>query len=129
MELRVDPKVPVPVYEQLRAQLTRLIAGGRIVDETRLPTIRQLAADLGVAKGTVERAYALLEAEGVIVTRGRSGTFAVAPRGVDRQPAEADLGDLRDAADTMALVAHQLGVDGSVAQAALREAIARLRPA
>ncbi len=119
MELRIDPALPTPVYEQIRVQLTRLVAGGRIASGTRLPTIRQLAADLRVAKGTVEKAYGLLEADGVIVSRGRSGTFALERPG-------ADLAELNDAADTMAMVAHQLGIDNTTATEALLRAIARM---
>ena len=72
--LRLDPGDPTPPYEQLRRQLATAIESGLLPPGTRLPTVRQLAADLGVAAGTVMRAYAELEGGGLIVTRRGGGT-------------------------------------------------------
>ena len=66
MLLRVDADLPLPVYEQIRVQVARLAVSGQTAAGTRLPTIRQLASDLGLSKGTVERAYELLEGDGVV---------------------------------------------------------------
>jgi DNA-binding transcriptional regulator YhcF (GntR family) len=55
MILRVDPSSAVPAYEQIRAQMRLMIASGTLAEGTQLPTIRQLASDLGLAKGTVSR--------------------------------------------------------------------------
>jgi GntR family transcriptional regulator len=74
VELRLDPDDPTPPYEQLRRQLSAVIQSGTLAPQTRLPTVRQLAADLGVAAGTVMRAYAALEGEGLVVTRRGGGT-------------------------------------------------------
>ena len=76
--LRLDPAAEVPPYEQLRRQLITQIQSGQLSEETRLPAVRRLAADLGVAPGTVARAYKELETEGYLETRGRHGTI-VAP--------------------------------------------------
>ena len=81
MILEVDPSGAVPPYEQIRAQLTGLITSGALPPGTRLPTIRQLAGDLGVAPGTVGRAYHELEQAALVTSRGRHGT-RVAPRPV-----------------------------------------------
>ncbi|PZQ89077.1 MAG: GntR family transcriptional regulator [Leifsonia xyli] len=72
--LRIEPASAVPPFEQLRSQLLALVRDGSLAAGTRLPTVRQLAADLGVAPGTVARAYKELEAAGAIETRGRNGT-------------------------------------------------------
>ena len=72
--LRLEPGDPTPPYEQLRRQLATAIAAGLLAPESRLPTVRQLAADLGVAAGTVMRAYAELEGDGLLVTRRGRGT-------------------------------------------------------
>jgi GntR family transcriptional regulator len=72
--LRIDQRSPVPPYEQIREQVTALVAGGELPPGTRLPTIRQLAGDLGLAGGTVARAYRELETDGVVASRGRHGT-------------------------------------------------------
>ncbi len=74
VEIRLDPEDPTPSYEQLRRQLSAQIQSGMLEPQTRLPTVRQLAADLAVAAGTVMRAYAALESEGLVVTRRGGGT-------------------------------------------------------
>jgi DNA-binding transcriptional regulator YhcF (GntR family) len=73
--LSLDPDSPVPPYEQVRAQLAAAIGSGTLATATRLPTVRQLAADLGIAANTVARSYRELELAGLIETRGRQGTF------------------------------------------------------
>jgi DNA-binding transcriptional regulator YhcF (GntR family) len=72
-----DPRSPVPPYEQVRAQLARRIRDGALAPGTRLPAVRRLAADLGLAVNTVARAYRELEAAGLVDTRGRNGTVVV----------------------------------------------------
>jgi len=74
MIIRVDPADPTPPYEQLRRQIASSIATGELVPGTRLPTVRQLAGDLGVANGTVMRAYSELESAGAVVTARGGGT-------------------------------------------------------
>ncbi|MHC2997963.1 GntR family transcriptional regulator [Microbacterium sp. HJ5] len=71
----IDPAAHVPPFEQLRAGLVDAVASGELAAGQRLPTVRKLADDLGLAPGTVARAYRELEASGVIETRGRNGTF------------------------------------------------------
>jgi len=77
--LEVDPRSAVPPYEQLRQQVTALVVGGALEAGARLPSIRQLANDLGLAGGTVARAYRELERDGVVASRGRHGTVIVGP--------------------------------------------------
>ena len=60
--ITVDITSGVPPYEQIRTQIASLIATGALPAGTRLPTVRDLATDLGVAVGTVARAYRELEA-------------------------------------------------------------------
>lgn len=79
MILDVDPRSTVPPYEQLRQQVTALVLGGALLPGARLPAIRQLANDLGLAGGTVARAYRELEADGVVTTHGRHGTLVFGP--------------------------------------------------
>lgn len=77
--LVVDPHDPTPPYEQIRRQVADLIELGVMAAGDRLPPLRQLAGDLGVAVGTVGRAYAELEAAGLLVSHRGAGT-KVAPR-------------------------------------------------
>ncbi len=69
-----DPRSPIPPYEQVRGQLARQIQAGALAPGTRLPTVRRLAGDLGLAVNTVARAYRELEQAGLVATRGRNGT-------------------------------------------------------
>lgn len=106
MILRVDPSAPLPVIEQIRRQITRLVVSGQLEIGAQLPPIRQLAADLDLAKGTVAKAYELLERDGVVETKGRHGTL-IRSGGIPVARSNA----LEQAADQLAVVGHQLGVD------------------
>ena len=75
MILEVDPRSPVAPYEQLRQQITALVLAGGLAPGDRLPSIRQLANDLGLAGGTVARAYRELDQDGYIVSHRGRGTF------------------------------------------------------
>lgn len=65
-------------FEQLRVQVRDAVASGALAAGVRLPTVRALAAALGLAVNTVARAYRELEADGLIETRGRLGSFVSA---------------------------------------------------
>ena len=74
----IDPSAPEPPFEQLKSHIADARASGALPARHRLPPVRQLAAELGLAPNTVARAYRELEAEGVIETRGRQGSFITA---------------------------------------------------
>lgn len=79
-EVVIDLGAAVPVYEQIRSQLAGAIDSGLLSNGASLPSVRALAADLGIAVNTVVRAYAELEAAGLIVNRRGSGaTVAAVP--------------------------------------------------
>ena len=82
--LAVDLSSPTPPYEQIRTQIASSISLGELRAGARLPTVRSLASDLGVAVGTVGRAYKELEAQGLIESRRRSGTVVAAQVPVDQ---------------------------------------------
>lgn len=121
--LRVDLASPVPPYEQLRAQLAGLIAVGALHPDDRLPSVRQLAADLGLAGGTVARAYRELEQAGLVEGRGRHGTV-VRPDSAPDTEKRGQHRELAAAADRMARTVRDLGVSDDAALAALRAALA-----
>lgn len=120
MILEVDPRSAVPPYEQLRQQVTALIRAGVLTQGVRLPAIRQLANDLGLAGGTVARAYRELESDGLVTTHGRHGTV-VAAASQEREPTPASL--LRSAR-RFAAEARKAGAGLDDAMAALRAAYA-----
>ncbi|WP_028473442.1 GntR family transcriptional regulator [Nocardioides alkalitolerans] len=70
-----DPDSPTPPYEQLRAQVARRVVAGDLPAGAKLPTVRGLAEQVGLAVNTVARVYRELEADGVVETHGRRGTF------------------------------------------------------
>lgn len=76
--LTIDPAGPEPPFEQVRLQLTALIETGRLPPGERLPAVRKLASDLGLAAGTVARAYKELEATGLVTTARGAGTRVAA---------------------------------------------------
>jgi GntR family transcriptional regulator len=116
--LEVDPRSAVPPYEQLRLQIAALVTGGALAPGARLPTIRQLAGDLGLAGGTVARAYKELEASGFVESRGRHGTVVAGPPASSRAPAS----ELLDAARSFAATATESGASMEAALAAVRAA-------
>ncbi len=77
--LTLDPSSSTPPYEQLRDQLIDQIDNGKLVPGTKLPAVRRLATDLGLAPNTVARTYRELEARGHVHTRGRNGTIVATP--------------------------------------------------
>jgi DNA-binding transcriptional regulator YhcF (GntR family) len=123
--LRVEPESAVPVYEQLRTQIVNMVTAGTMKPGTQLPTIRQLASDLGLAKGTVSKAYDELLRAGVVVSDGRRGTRVAEEPGLHRTKAEVTR-ELASAAEQYAVAARQLGVDDHVAVDAASRALSRL---
>ncbi|EFQ81931.1 transcriptional regulator, GntR family [Aeromicrobium marinum DSM 15272] len=79
----VDPGSGEAPFEQVRRQVAAAATSGTLGPGHKLPTVRQLAADLGLAVNTVARAYRELEADGVIETHGRRGTFIASTRTAD----------------------------------------------
>lgn len=71
----IDTGSVTPPFEQVRAQIASRAASGDLPPGTRLPTVRSLAEQLGLAVNTVAKAYRALEADGVIATEGRRGSF------------------------------------------------------
>lgn len=109
----VDVENGVPPWRQVRDQIVALVERGGLPIGAQLPTIRQLAGDLGLAPGTVARAYKELEADGVLRTARRRGTVVAAMPGGGRDP-------LRTAAEQYVAAARALGVDARTASAMVR---------
>lgn len=103
----VDPDAARPLFDQLRGQLIDAIRDGRLPAGARLPTVRELAAQLGLAVNTVARTYRELEAAGIVETRGRFGTFVARA-----DPAD---GAMAAAASTYVAAARSLGLDKAAA--------------
>lgn len=115
----VDFDDPIPPFEQIRRQITRYIKTGVISESDRLPAVRQLAKDLGVAPGTVARAYKELEAAGLVTTRRGAGTRPAA--GAATEPAD-DWRCLIPLADQVVSEAKNKGLSINDALAAVQAA-------
>jgi DNA-binding transcriptional regulator YhcF (GntR family) len=122
VRLRLDPSSSVPLSAQLRAAVAARIESGRPGPGERLPPVRALADELGLAPNTVARAYRELEAAGYLVGRGRHGTFVA-----DRPPGAADAA-LDAAARVFAERCARLGVPPARALGAVRRALEARRP-
>lgn len=118
--VEIDHHSPVPPFEQLRLQVSRLISAGSLAIGARLPTVRQLAGDLGVAPNTVARAYSELERDGVVQSRGRHGTFVSMAAAV--LSADERLTQLRELATQFVAEVRHLGLSRDVTIAAVGEA-------
>ncbi len=116
----VDTSSPVPAYEQIRAQVTALSDSGVLPAGTRLPPIRQLAADLGLAPGTVAKAYALLEKAGVASSHRRRGTVITDRGTLDPQR---QVLEVRRAAAAYVRTARLLNVTDDEVLAAVQRAV------
>lgn len=93
MVVQIDRLLDEPAYEQVARQVRDAIATGALKPHQMLPGVRSLASDLGVNLNTIARAYRLLEEQGFVQIRDRSGVEVAEP--ARRAPAEASAA-LRD---------------------------------
>lgn len=73
--IQIDWQSRIPIYEQLVKGIVRLKMLGMLSPDEQLPSVRSLAADLGVNPNTVQKAYQLLEARGIIYSVTGKGSF------------------------------------------------------
>jgi DNA-binding transcriptional regulator YhcF (GntR family) len=105
----IDHDAADPPFEQVRRQIAAQVASGDLTPGTRLPTVRALAEQTGLAVNTVARVYRELEAEGVVVTEGRGGTSV--------RPSSAGAGtEVRSAATAYVDAARRAGLGLADAQ-------------
>jgi GntR family transcriptional regulator/MocR family aminotransferase len=108
----LDPAAAVPFYRQIYDRFRGAIATGVLKSGDRIPSARALTQELGLARGTIEAAYALLAAEGYIQARGQAGTIvtpdlkATAP--VTSPPPRDDIGATSFRADS--ILPFQMGL-------------------
>ncbi|TNC26952.1 GntR family transcriptional regulator [Amycolatopsis alkalitolerans] len=113
----VDASSGLAPWRQVQDQIIRLISRGALAPGTRLPPIRQLAGDLGLASGTIARAYRELEAAGWVRTARARGTV-VAETAERSDPAAL----LRAAAAEFVSAAKEIGADEETAVSVVRKA-------
>ncbi|MFI5609398.1 GntR family transcriptional regulator [Amycolatopsis sp. NPDC051903] len=125
MPLRVvvDADNGIAPWRQVHDQIVLAISTGTLPVDARLPPIRQLARDLGLASGTVARVYRELEAAGWVTTARARGTVVA---GATERPDRAAL--LRTAAADYARRVRELDADAAEAVEAVRTALAETQP-
>jgi GntR family transcriptional regulator len=104
--LKVNPSSGLPVYLQIEAQIKHRVAAGALKPDDLLPSVRKLAAELGINPNTVARAYQELENEGFIRTVQGGGTFVA--EGVSKLLKSERLRRLGPLAAQLAVEAHHL---------------------
>lgn len=106
LQFEIHPSSGVPIYRQLMDQLRTLIASGRLAPGELVPSVRQMAEDLQVNLMTVSKAYARLEAEGVLERDRGIGMRVKPPQsgGTERERLE----QLRPLAEQLSVLAWQL---------------------
>lgn len=117
----LNPRSPIPLYEQIANRVRLAIASGELGPATALPSVRQLATQLRVNPATVVQAYRDLETEGFVEMRQGAGTFVreVAPQARARERARQAVALVRE----MLAQAGRLGVSRQDLQAAVAEEI------
>lgn len=116
LKITIEAGSGVAPFEQLRARISEQARSGALPVGHRLPTVRGLAEELGLAANTVAKAYRALEADGVIETRGRNGTFVAAA-------GDAAARELAAAAGAFADRAKRLGLSRDAARDAAEAAL------
>jgi GntR family transcriptional regulator len=109
-EIALDLSSTTPPFEQLRARIAALVDAGTLAPGARLPSVRALAADLGIAVGTVARAYRELESTGYVVSRRRHGTSVAEAPPAGAPHAPATLAEVEAAADALVQRARAAGL-------------------
>ena len=107
-----------PIYEQLKENLRRLILSGAIAENEKLPSVRELAAQLAINPNTIQRSYRELEQEGFIYSVPGKGSFAAMLSGVNQSRRQ----ELREKLVAIWIELLQLGESPDALQRILKEA-------
>jgi GntR family transcriptional regulator len=120
VRISLPPGSRLPESEQLVGALRRRIDAGSLAPGERLPPVRALARELDLAANTVAKAYRVLEREGLLVTRGRHGTYVA-----ETPPARIPDRERRlaEAAEAFARRGRQLGFGPKAMRRAIDDAV------
>ena len=97
-----------PIYIQVKDGLRKLILTGALAPGARLPSVRELAAELAINPNTIQRAYRELEAEGAIVSIAGKGSFAAEQPQADAAALQSAIEGFRQAAEQLAAAGMQI---------------------
>ena len=118
MIIQIDMAADIPIYQQIRNQIVLGVATGQMKAGDPLPTVRQLAGEIGINPMTVSKAYGLLKGEGVISMDRRNGAQ------IHSLPIEGDAMDL-DFDQRLTLLISEARIKGASGQE-LKERVIQL---
>jgi GntR family transcriptional regulator len=109
VRLNINPRLSTPVYQQVMDGIKEMVARGILVPGERIPTVREMAAELSLNPNTIAKAYQRLEQEGIIETMRSRGTFIAEPvEAVDLKAAREKLTGL---VEKVLVEAYHLGLE------------------
>ena len=124
MLFHVNPSSGVPIYVQIETQVKNAVAAGALKRDRALPSVRKLAAELGINPNTVARAYQELERDGVIATVQGGGTYVA--KSTPRFLKSEKLRRLQPYARQIVVEGIQLGLTEEEIMETVQEELARL---
>ena len=127
----INPELDIPIYQQLVDQIRAAVRQGRLTAGQQLPTVQDVSCDLGIAKGTIKRAYDELERSGFVEKVQGRGTFVCyrpASSGSRKDQAMAAIDEMLDKLDAMGFSPAEVSIylDLKLRQRAQQEARVRI---
>ena len=119
IQININPKSPIPIYEQIKERLRLLLLAGTLAPGDQLPSVRQLAVQLTVNPNTVAKVYRELEQEGLLANHPGKGCFAATPPGGRRRDERRAL--IRNEARALAEKARAVGLSATELIAIIQE--------
>ena len=110
---RINTELDVPIYQQLVDSIRTAVKKGELVSGQQLPTVQEVTERLGIARGTIKRAYDELERAGLVEKVQGRGTFVryqPADSGSRKEQAMAAINTLLDQLDEMGLSAAEINI-------------------
>ncbi|MCC3377359.1 GntR family transcriptional regulator [Cohnella sp. REN36] len=107
--IQINERSMIPIYEQIVEAFKELIAKGALREGDKIPSVRELSAQLLINHNTVAKAYQELERQGVVASQRGKGAFVAKPaeeRGMERERVRQLRAELR----RIAVEAHHLGI-------------------
>lgn len=104
--ITINYRDPRPIYEQVKFGLRRLILTGVLSPDDKMPSVRELSAQLAINPNTVQRAYRELEADGYIYSVPGKGSFVAADKKVDQARIDALLKQLDEAVAELSFMGY-----------------------
>ncbi|MGM9556745.1 MAG: GntR family transcriptional regulator [Oscillospiraceae bacterium] len=99
--IQLNYRDPRPIYEQIKSEFKRLILTQAIAPGEKLPSVRELAAQLAINPNTIQRAYRELDAEGYTVSIAGRGSFVADIAVISRQKRQQETDRFLQAAQSM----------------------------